>query len=141
MNKRKADILTVIESVPNWFKADGYTVALHEATTRGEDNGLGADPGVLVPTVTASPTSSRTLAGWARDNPHTWLEAIGPCKPHNGPEPGHTGQSPEVAIKWTEGEPVDRGLYPAATWAESSQGSRGPLRRSRPNWYSRDPDM
>lgn len=127
MNKRKADILTVIESVPNWFEADGYTVAPHEETTRGEDNGIGPDLGVLGPTVTASPTSSRTLTDWAKDNPHTWLEATGPCKPHDWLEPGHTGQSPEVATKWAKGESADRSLYPAATRAEGGQSFQGPL--------------
>ena len=55
------------------------------------------------------------------------MAATGPYKPHNGPEPGYTGQSPEVAAKWTEGGPLDRGLYPTANWAEGSQVSRGPL--------------
>ena len=69
MNKRKADIFTVIESVPNWFEADGYTVAPHEETTRGEDNGIGPDLGVLGPTVTASPTQAEPL----RTGPKTTL--------------------------------------------------------------------
>lgn len=75
---------------------------------------------VLGPNVT-------TLAGWAKDNPHTWLAAVGPCESINGPESGQTGRIPKVAANRTEVGQLDRGLYPAGNWAGSGQVARGPL--------------
>ena len=110
----------------------------------GVDNRFGADSGVLGPNVTTSPTSSKTLVGWAKDNPHTWLAAIGPYESINGPDSGHTGRTSEVAANRTEVEPLDKGLYPAANWTKGGQVTRRPLSvaegdNPKPSWHGRDP--
>ena len=87
MNKRKANIFTVIESVPNWFKADGYIEAPHEATKRGVDNSLGPDPRVLNPTVTASHTLRPLLVG-PRIIPIRGWRLLGRTSPTTGPSLG-----------------------------------------------------
>ena len=97
MNKRKTNISTVVEAVPHGFEADGYTVVSHETVEGKADNRRGPGPGALGPKLTAPTTTSRTLADWAKDHPHTWLEATGPNEAIDGPKSGpNTGQGPEV---------------------------------------------
>ena len=127
MNKRKANIFTVVEAVPNGFEAYGYTLVSHETVEGKAYNRCGPNPGALGPKLMAPTTTSRTLADWARDHPHTWLEATGPNEAINGPKAGNTGQGPEVTANRTEVGTLDKGLYPAVDWTEGGQVAREPI--------------
>ena len=118
----------MVEAVPHGFEDDGYTIVSHETIVGKADNRCVPEPGALGPKLTAPTTTSRTLADWARDHPHTWLEAIGPNEAIDGPKSGpNTGQGPEVTANRTEVRTLNRGLYPAAGWTEGGQVAREPI--------------
>lgn len=79
MNKRKTDIFTVVESVPDWFEASGYTVASPE----GSDRVVANQPGLISEGSgifdAAHYEQVDPTASWARNNPPTWLTATGSC--------------------------------------------------------------
>ena len=73
MTKRKASIFTVAEAVPNWFAADGYTVAPLDQeegpiSNQAETSSKGRDPAVP-----DQSTKAQAIAGWATTSPHMWL--------------------------------------------------------------------
>ena len=132
MNKRKADIFTVVESVPNWFEADSYTVASTERGDRVVANQLGCIVEGSVPFNAAHYEQADPTASRARDNHPTWLTATG------------TG---DLADRLGEG-PKDQGPVEAATSAgtgpvnqrpgDSANGNQlGQLSREPTGWFDR----
>lgn len=83
MGKRRHDIFTVVEFVPNWFEASEHVIN-HYGTEEGIANGVGTSCNVVIPPEAAGDTSNwagnsdmeaertaSTAKGptWAADNP------------------------------------------------------------------------
>ena len=93
MTKRKADIFTVAESVPNWF-ANSYTVAPPEEVKGVVTNHPEINPVTHLLTATVQPTVAEAVADWAKTSPHTWLSAVGSYAAASWSEVEQVGREP-----------------------------------------------
>ena len=125
MNKRKTDIFTVVESVPDWFEASGYTVASPE----GSDRVVANQPGLISEGSgifdAAHYEQVDPTASWARNNPPTWLTATGSCDLLTG---WGKGRRTRVQLKpltqlgldrWARGQPTLPTETKENSWVES----------------------
>ena len=110
MNKRKACIFTVVESVPNWVEAGGCAVVSAEKGEGVANNRFGPEFGVLAPAELTPYTSAETSNRWAEDYPDTWTLTPGPKGVQQGLGDKQAG----------------RGLTGPANWAEVGQSGRVP---------------
>ena len=94
MTKRKADIFTLAESVPNWFVARGSTVAPPEEVKGVVNDNIKTSSEARDPTVAAQSTVTESVAGWAEASPHTRLSGVGPYGAASWLEVEQVGREP-----------------------------------------------
>lgn len=75
MTKRKADIFTVVEAVPNWFVASHEVGSIQEATNSVVTHGVGTSSEVLSPGREALPPTAEISLNWVGSDLYTWKPA------------------------------------------------------------------
>ena len=73
MTKRKADIFTVVEFVPNWFAARQEDKALPKGSKGTPTYGPGPSFEAWTSIQPTRPTNADTVANWSGTSANTWL--------------------------------------------------------------------
>ena len=124
MTKRKVDIFTVVEAVPNWFVASCEIRSLHEETDEAITHGSGTSPDILSPTPEALPPTAEIVTNWVEPGLYTWTPAKGSksavrCDKANWAEPNWA--EPNSATWAVASRSED-----TTNWTENIQGRQEP---------------
>lgn len=121
MTKRKVDIFTVVEAVPNWFVASREIGSVHEEIDEAIIHGSGTSPDILSPAPEALPPTAEIVTNWVESSLYMWTPVEGSestvsCDKANWAEPNSAtwavASRSEDTTNWTENiqgrqEPAD----------------------------------
>ena len=128
MNKRKASIFTMVESVLNWVEAGGCAVVPAEKGEGVANNRFGPDFSVLAPAKLTPYLSADTNNHWAEDYPDTWPLTPGPKGVQQGPGAKQVGRSLAGPANWAEAGQSGRVPHATTNQYEGSQVLPRPTR-------------